>query len=382
MLTASQSIILFPVLAAGLAGFACTNSPLATGGPGNGSGNSPIDTGGLCLIEGEPPRSGGVVKDGIPALSNPTMVSPDDPLASYVEDGDRIIGLYYADEWIALPLAILRSHEIVNLDGGSLRLAVTYCPLTGTGMGFDRHRIGENEFGVSGLLWRSNLVMYDRSTGESLWPQMRGRADCGPATGTILTPYPVSDMTWRAWKELHPDTKVISENTGWPRNYRENNYADYERIDAPPISTIIPDLRRQPKERVLGIPHPGGGTAIPFNVLPANSKAVLRLTIPGGDIAPGGVEVVVLWDGEKQAGEVFYDSPIWSVEVGGPDPEFYVENDRFVDSATGSLWEVDGRAVEGPASGSRLTEVIGSMTAFWFAWAAFNPDTELFLNTI
>jgi len=362
-------------------GVACTDSGVAVGGPGPGSGNFPPSTGGVCLVEGEAPRYGGVAKDGIPALSNPTMVLPDDPLASYVLDEDRIIGLRYGGEWIALPLPVMRYHEIVNLDGGENRLAITYCPLTGTGLAFDRSRIGGAEFGVSGLLWRSNLVMYDRSSGESLWPQMRGRADCGPATGTVLTPQPVSDMTWRAWKELHPDTRVISENTGWKRDYRENVYEDYERIDAPPISNIIPDLRREPKERVLGIPHPEGGTAIPFGVLPSNALAVLSLSVPAGIISPDGTPVVVFWDGSKRAMEAFHAVPDWSIELGaaGSEVVFEVENGRIVDSVTGSYWEVDGRAVEGPAAGSKLTEVVGSMTAFWFAWAVFNPDTDLFL---
>ena len=373
-----QTILLLSVL-----GVACTDSGVEMGGPGAGPGTFPPPSGGVCLVEGESLRSGFVVRDGIPALTNPQMVSSGDPLASYVLDGDRVIGLNYGGEWIALPLNVMRWHEIVNLDWGDDRVAVTYCPLTGSGLAFDRGVIGGAEFGVSGLLWRANLVMYDRSREVSFWPQMRSRADCGPLAGTVLPQLPVSDMTWRAWKELHPGTRVVSEETGWRRDYRANPYEDYERVDAPPLSDVRPDLRRQPKERVLGIPHAEGGIAIPFGVLPRESKAVLTLSLPGGVIAPDGTPVVVFWDGAKETAEAFYTTPDWSIDLGaaGSDVVFGVEDGRIVDSATGSYWEVDGRAVEGPASGSKLREVRGSMIAYWFAWAAFNPETDLLLQT-
>lgn len=359
---------------------ACTGSGIEPSGPVTGSGNLPATGGGLCLIEGESPRSGGVVKDGIPALSDPWMVGSDDPLASYVLETDRVIGVNYGGEWLAFPLNIMRWHEVVNLNGGASPLALTYCPLTGSGMAFDRSPVGGNEFGVSGLLWRSNLIMYDRGTQESLWPQMRGRADCGPRAGTVLPQLPVSDMTWGAWKALHPDTRVVSQNTGWERDYRANPYEDYERLDAPPPSDMKWDLRRQPKERVLGIPTSRGGFAIPFGAFPQSSKAVLNLTLPGEGATEDGIPVVVFWDGASQSAEAFYPIPEWISDPGpgGGEVNFEVKDQQIVDSGTGTIWTVDGRAVDGSAAGSRLKEVRGSLVSFWFAWAAFYPDTELF----
>jgi hypothetical protein len=187
-------------------------------------------------------------------------------------------------------------------------------------------------------------------------------------------------MTWGAWKRLHPETRVVSRETGWSRNYGANPYEDYERIDAPPFSDIRPDARRQPKERVLGIPTNLGGFAVPFGVFPADSNAVLHVLVPGGGAAAQGTGVIVLWDAVGQTAEAFYPTPEWSLTPapGGSDVTFVVEGDLFVDSLTGSLWAVDGRAVGGPAVGSSLREVRGSMVAFWFAWAAFYPDTELY----
>ncbi len=359
---------------------ACSELGTDPTGPISGVGNVPVGDGGLCLIEGEPPRSGGVAKDGIPALSDPGMVGSSHPLASYLRETDRVLGLRYDGDWMAFPLNVLRWHEIVNLSRGGVPLALTYCPLTGSGIAFDRRPAGGVEFGVSGLLWRSNLVMYDRTTQESLWPQMRGRAECGISAGVVLPQLPLSDMTWRAWKALHPGTLVVSQATGWDRDYKANPYEDYERIDAPPPSDLKPDPRREPKERVLGIPTNQGGFAIPFGIFPAGSKTVLHLSIPGGPVAVDGTPVVIFWDGAGQTAEAFYPTPEWSVDpgAGGSEVTFRLENNRIIDSATGSSWEVDGRAVDGPAAGSRLREVQRSMVSFWFAWAAFYPTTELY----
>lgn len=332
-----------------------------------------------CVIDGEAPRSGGPGKDGIPALSDPAFVAADAPEAGYVRDDDRVMGLFWGGEWVALPLNVMRWHEIVNLTGTDGELAVTYCPLTGTGMGFDRSAAGGAEFGVSGLLWRNNVVMYDRSDGESFWVQMNSQAECGPATGTVLPQVEVAEMTWAGWKSLHPETKVVSDETGWNRDYTRNPYLRYEHPDAPPLFDVTDDDRRKPKERVLGIPHPdgSGSVAVPFGVLGEASLAVLELDLPA-DTPSGTRPVVVFWDRERQAAEAFLPEPEWSVDPGSTDaPRFEVRDGGFVDLLTGSRWTVDGRAVDGPAADSRLREAPESLVAFWFAWTTFNPGTDL-----
>ncbi|MEX0601117.1 MAG: DUF3179 domain-containing (seleno)protein, partial [Rhodothermales bacterium] len=150
------------------------------------------------------------------------MVSADQ--ATYLVDDSRVIGLHFDGKPTAIPHNILWHHEIVNLNGSDMDLAVTYCPLTGSSMAFDRADLNGAEFGVSGLLFKNNLTMYDRRSGESLWPQMNREAGCGPNAGTALTMFPVVEMTWGGWRELHPDTEVISANTGFSRGYREEHY--------------------------------------------------------------------------------------------------------------------------------------------------------------
>ncbi|UCC26551.1 MAG: DUF3179 domain-containing protein [Gemmatimonadales bacterium] len=325
-------------------------------------------------MEGEEPRWSGVAKDGIPALTNPAFVTAVSTEAAYLSADDRVMGLWWDGEWVAVPLNILRYHEIVNLDGAKGRIAVTYCPLTGTGIVWDREAIGGAELGVSGLLWRNNLVMYDRSGEESLWRQMTGAAECGEATGTQLQERSVTEMTWEAWRGLHPNTRVVSSETDFVIEYDINLYATYERPDSPPLFEVTRDPRRQPKERVLGIPTDAGGTAIPFGVLHSVPLAAIHLEPMIDGVS---TRVVVFWDREKQAAEAYYADPDW---VGDSTPEgaettFSVVEGRIVDDVTGSRWRIDGLATEGPAGATQLREVQGSMVAFWFAWAAFNENT-------
>ena len=143
----------------------------------------------VCDLDPEYIGDGRVGRDGIPALSDPPLV-PITPIIaenSYVRDTDRIIAARVDDEWVVIPHNIMWRHEIVNFTTQFERLAVTYCPLTGSALAFNRNKVKGAEFGVSGLLYKANLMMYDRNEpDESLWPQMMGQARCGPRTGTTL----------------------------------------------------------------------------------------------------------------------------------------------------------------------------------------------------
>ena len=168
-------------------------------------------------------------KDGIPALTTPEMALPGQPGTGYLREDDRVIGLIFEGEPIAVPLNILWWHEVVNLDGATSSLAVTHCPLTGSSLAFDRRTVSGAEFGVSGLLFQTNLIMYDRrGLSESLWPQMLRGARCGPSNGVALPMVPIIEMTWRGWQELNPSTKVVTENTTFDRPYQLYPYGDYD----------------------------------------------------------------------------------------------------------------------------------------------------------
>ncbi|MBT8395512.1 MAG: DUF3179 domain-containing protein [Gemmatimonadetes bacterium] len=308
--------------------------------------------------------NGGPGKDGIPALTNPLFVAPGDSETDYLEDSDRVVGIILDDQPLALPLNIFWWHEIVNLTEGGSRWSITHCPLTGSTLGFDRTAAAGAEFGVSGLLYQNNLVMYDRNSDESLWPQMSRGARCGTADGTDLAMIPVIEMTWEGWRTLHPETRVIAD-TG-ERNYRSYPYGDYANINNPTL--LFPgtvDDRRPPKERVLGIPSGTGGVTYPYGALDELGPVA---TVEG---SISEVAHVVFWDRNREAAMAFLP------RLEEQDLTFSVMNGTIVDDQTGSTWRVDGVAVEGPNAGKQLAAVAEAFIAFWFAWPAFYPDVEI-----
>lgn len=309
--------------------------------------------------------SGG--KDCIPALTDPETSKPE--ATDFLQPSSRVIGVQVGDRAIAVPHNILWWHEIANVSIGGRPLAITLCPLTGSSLTFDRETIGGAEFGVSGLLFKNNLIMYDRRSTESLWPQMLREAGKGEATGTELTMYPSIEISWSGWKELHPNSAVVNRSTGHDRNYFQYPYGDYARPGN--VRTLFPmpdgvDQSRPPKERLLGIPDgERGGIAFPFGELERDSSS--RVVTYERDEE----SIVVFWNGEFRAAMAF------SATLDGESVEFRIEDGRIIDEETESAWTVDGRAVEGPRAGRRLEAVPEAYTAFWFAWKAFQPETEI-----
>ena len=319
-----------------------------------------------CLIDASLLADGGVGKDGIPALTDPRFAEASE--ATFLAGSDRVIGLIVDGQPVAVPHNILWWHEIINFNFAGLGLAVTYCPLTGSSMAFDRATIGGGEFGVSGLLFQNNLTMYDRTDQESLWPQMNREAGCGPRTGAALTMHPVMEMTWEGWQVLYPDTRVVSEQTGFLRNYAPSGYpyGDYERPSSG--SLLFPmqiDGRREPKERVLGIPDGDGGIAFPFFELDTEGPfRAVHTTV-------GGLDVVVFWDRAKAGATAFRP------RAGSRDLTFEARENGLFDTETGSRWRLDGLATEGVLAGEQLEPVADAYVAFWFAWASFQPQAVL-----
>ena len=322
-----------------------------------------------CSIPLDQIFDGGVGVDGIPALTNPDLVEV--AAATYLRPDDRVMGLVVAGQPIAVPLNILWWHEVVNLDLGLVELAVTHCPLTGSSLVFDRSPIGGASFGVSGLLYNNNLMMYDRAEPVSLWPQMVRGARCGRRVGQDLPMYPSIEMEWAAWQTLHPGTRVVSSATGWSRDYQRYPYDLYDVEDNPELLFPMPsnDPRRLPKERVLGIvTGTADGVGLPFGELDSlGAKAAVHVTV-------GGEPMVVLWNREARGAMAFETS------VGNVALTFAVVNDVIVDNETGSTWRMDGLATGGPLAGEQLAPVAEAFVAFWFAWAWFYSDAELWLR--
>ncbi|MEO6447555.1 MAG: DUF3179 domain-containing protein [Gemmatimonadaceae bacterium] len=320
-----------------------------------------------CSIPSAFVADGGPGKDGIPALTNPTFVAPDHPSLGYLRDQDRVIGVQVGTEYMAVPINILWWHEIVNLNRGTVRLAITHCPLTGSSLVFDRSSVDGVEFGVSGLLFMNNLMMYDRTTPSSLWPQMSRGARCGNRDGTPLPLFPSVEMAWVGWRSLHPTTTVVSGATGLPRDYAAYPYGDYDVESNPQLLSPVPrlDTRRAPKERVLGIVRGNASLALPFGALRAmGDVAAVHVTV-------GGAPTVVFWDAARASAAAF--DPV----VNGTPVAFRITAGEIIDDRSGSRWSADGRALTGPLAGEQLSHSKDSFIAYWFAWAVFYPQTLL-----
>ena len=373
----------WPALAAAMLAGACGGGTEGTRNPVTGPGPDPRGlptTGNLsCDLPANLLFDGGVTRNGIPPLVNPPLVPVGDPALAYLDEwaaikvqvprfpDTRVIGMVVNGEPIAVPHNILWWHEIATFDLGSKRLAVSFCPLTGSAIVFDARAAGVSKFAVSGLVWSQNLLMVDDET-ETFWPQMFLEGRCGTRSGEKLVAVPSIEMRWDSWKALHPDTRVVSGNLGFGRDYTDYPYDLYESADF----TIFPqknlDGRRGVKDRLLGVPDGTGGTAFMFAELDARGPLAVV------NSAVGGVGLSVLWDRSAQAAQAY--EPRSST---GP-ATLMVSNGQFVDAETGSVWTVEGRAVEGSRSGEVLVPIADAFVAFWFAWAEFYPGTEIWIN--
>jgi hypothetical protein len=322
--------------------------------------------------------SGGPGKDGIPAIDDPTF----EAVASVVwlEPQEPVIAFGISDEWRAYPIQILVWHEIVNETLADAPVTITFCPLCHTAIAFDR-RVGDRvlDFGTTGNLRHSDLVMYDRQT-ESWWQQATGQAIVGELTGAQLEFLPSQLISWEAFRAEHPDGQVLSRDTGHIRDYGANPYAGYDTVDSDPFlledKTLL-DGRLSPKVRILGLILDDEPVAYPFPLL-----AEHRVVNDEVDSAP----VVVIWSdgaasglgGETVAGgEIVGAANAFSREADGQTLAFEpAENGTMRDVVTGSTWSFDGRATGGELEGTQL-ELLVADSPFWFAWAVFRPDTRI-----
>ena len=319
--------------------------------------------------------SGGPRRDGIPPIDNPKFLEVADP-PDYMVDDEPVISLELNGEAKAYPLTILMSHEIVNDDVGGVPVSVTYCPLCNTAIVFDRRVDGAVlDFGTSGNLRNSDLVMWDRQT-ESWWQQITGEAIVGELTGTKLTFIPAPVISWAQFYSAFPHGKLLSRDTGFSINYNRTPYYGYdEAYNYPFLFTGLADKRLPLIERVVGITVENQQIAYPFSVLQDN---------PVVNDSIGGQEFVVLYVGGTLSpfiGDNLTKRPVGSTAVyepfvNGQKLTFEVQEDVIVDRETGSRWNILGQAVEGPLEGDQLAPVLHG-NHFWFAWAAFNPDTEI-----
>ncbi|MEM9301143.1 MAG: DUF3179 domain-containing protein [Pseudomonadota bacterium] len=267
------------------------------------------------LIQGCPKR------DCIPAIDAPTFV--DAAGVDYLLDDDLVMGVDLHGTARAYPIRILLHHEVVNDRIGATAFAITYCPLCGSGVAFDRSIDGkETTFGVSGVLHDSDLVLYDRAS-ETLWQQITAEAIMGPHLGATLATIPMSMTTWAEWRGAHPDSEVLSLATGHDYDYRgRNRFAEYDESDRIVFPVGHIDRRIHPKTYVYGAEIGAVSAAVIAGTLDEDRSVAVTIAGRGAEfvMAPGGL-----------------------VEL------------RFI--GTG--------------------EVHTAHRVFWFAWANFHPDTAL-----
>lgn len=266
---------------------------------------------------------GGPGRDGIPAIDRPRFVRARD--ASFLKPEDRILGLVFGGVVRAYPIRILNYHEIVNDMIHQQAIVISYCPLCGSGMAFQpEFNDDDNTFGVSGLLYNSDMLLYDRHT-ESLWSQIMGTAISGPLKGKKLTNVVLANTTWASWSQQHPDTQVLSTRTGYFRDYNRHPYGGYDvnRSLYFPVSNF--STRYHPKERVIGLSMGDQSKAYPITELAKQRKARFNDVFAGKTLT--------------------------------------IEYDATSQSAV--IYDAQHRALP-------------TTTLFWFAWVAFHPETEVY----
>lgn len=267
---------------------------------------------------------GGPGKDGIPAILKPRFLSAGEADKTLLKKDDRVLGYVHNGQARAYPIKILNWHEIVNDRVGGASWVVTYCPLCGTGMVYDSQVKGRDlTFGVSGLLYQSDMLLYDHQT-ESLWSQIKSEAVTGIMTGTRLKLLPSTHTDWESWKARHPETRVLSDNTGYQRDYDRDPYQGYETSDRLMFGVSKKSRKYHPKEKVIGLELGAVTKAYPFSEL---NKV---------------------------------DSPVKDVLGKTPVQIFYDRKSRT--------------AVIRDENNRELPSVVG----FWFAWYAFHPETRVF----
>ena len=325
--------------------------------------------------------SGGVGRDGIPPIDAPKFVSVQEA-DEWLAPLEPVIALEVNGVSKAYPLQILTWHEIANDEIGGVPVAVTFCPLCNSAIVFDRRLDGVvYDFGVSGNLRNSDLIMWDRQT-QSWWQQLSGESIVGELAGARLSFIPAQMVAWETYKQASSGTQVLSRDTGFRRNYGRNPYVGYDRVDQPPFLFFgETDGRLPPKARVAAVALGGVDVAFPYPIL-AEERAV-NYTVGGQDIA------VFYEPGTRSALDA--SSIAASRDVGATgvfDPvldgrsltftyEGSPEEGMIVDEQTGSTWSILGEATDGPLVGSKLRRIV-HQDHFWFAWAAFKPDTKVY----
>ncbi|MCH7954411.1 MAG: DUF3179 domain-containing protein [Candidatus Marinimicrobia bacterium] len=316
--------------------------------------------------------SGGVPKDGIPAINDPTWDTAAE--GNWLDDDYLVVGVVIDGKAFAYPHKMMDQHEIANEPTSTTPYTVSFCPLTGSSIVFKTTILGTvHTFGVSGLLMQNNLIMFDRQT-DSNWPQLRLQADQGSLINTKLDLINHTEIEWGGWKDLHPGTLIMNRNSGGrdPSVYNATFYNGYRISSSSPLFPMnFNDSRLLPKIRVLGVFVEGGAKAYPMNSFD-NGRAVINDQVNGATVA-------VFGDPDSRMMRAFItnvDGQTLTLKLKAGSDSGSLSKVNFIDDETGSIWNIDGKAISGSLSGKKLSQP-QSYVAYWFAWSAFNRGTKL-----
>ncbi len=327
--------------------------------------------------------SGGPPPDGIPSIDGPEFERATD--VGTLQPQEAVVTLTLNGDARAYPVQVMLWHEIVNDTVGGEPVTITYCPLCNTAIGYYR-QLGDRifDFGTSGRLYNSALVMYDRQT-ESLWAHYTGQAIAGALTGSQLELIPMSTVAFETFLNEHPNGLVLRRPGGFGRSYGTNPYVNYDSPGGnPTFFGGVPDPRLPPQTRVLVVRHGGASLAVQHDTL--QSEGVLSLNLDGSQVVafhlPGTATPI-------QNEQVAFGRDVGATGVFDPNVDGQVLSftrlpeaassdgpGGFTDDQTGTTWSILGRALDGPLAGTQL-QPIEHIDTFWFAAAAYDPTIEL-----
>ncbi len=299
---------------------------------------------------------GGVRKDGIPALTYPKLLPAND--TDYITDNELVFGISINGDARAYPYRFMDWHEMLNDKIGGVSVSLAYCTLCGSGILYKTQRDGENDpiiFGSSGFLYRSNKLMYDQKT-HSLWNQFSGQPVVGKLanSGIELEVLPLVTTTWREWKQQHPATKVLAEDTGFHRDYTPGAaYGAYFFSEELMFPANVKEESLKQKEKVFGLRISGANKAWPLTLF--NNQKVINDRI-------GVIPVVLIGNAKTESVRAYRSDGL-----------------QFQFSKNGSLiadhqeWQITEDELIGPNKQS-LSRLPGHV-AYWFAWSSYFPNT-------
>jgi hypothetical protein len=306
--------------------------------------------------------SGGPPPDGIPSIDSPKFNSVIDG-NKFLGDSDKVVGININGDIRAYPLQILVWHEIVNDNVGGIPVAITYCPLCFTNQVFDR-TVNNTilEFGTSGKLYNSNLVMYDRSS-KSLWSQAIGEGIVGKYAGIKLEKLPFDVAYWKDWKKIYPQSKVLSKDTGSARPYGADPYGDYYTTPDILFPVSNRDNRLGLKEIVVGLENRDWSKA--YKLQDIEKLKVINDQFNNKSVTLFSLHPIMarLFDPSVNGQTLLF--------------KYNFTNNTFTDKQTGSQWDFEGKSIEGPMKGKQLLRLPFD-EGYWFEWAAFHPGTKVY----